>query len=114
VLHKCLKTGSKSGIPSKICLLKDLVEDIFRGRQVFFRGDAPAREFELSKSLKSHCCYQTANGAVNMLAAWERARQGKSGGVEGDLKVKPRGRVPGLENRETWGTRRNGHVEIRS
>jgi hypothetical protein len=36
-----------------------------------------ARNFKLSKSRKSNCCYRTANAVVIMLAVWERPGQGK-------------------------------------
>jgi len=38
-------------------------------------GRACAEVSKLSKSLKSHCRYQTANVVVVILAAWEHARQ---------------------------------------
>jgi hypothetical protein len=35
LLHKSMKTGSESDIPSKISLLKDLEQDNLEGRQGF-------------------------------------------------------------------------------
>jgi hypothetical protein len=45
------------------------------GRQVL--GDAAWGNSKLSKSGKIHCCYQTANAVVIMLATLEGSGQGK-------------------------------------
>jgi hypothetical protein len=76
-VRKSMNTGRKLGIPSKISLLKDLTGDILEEERSF-SVNPPAWEIsKLSKSLQSHCCYQTANALVIMLADWGRPGQAK-------------------------------------
>jgi hypothetical protein len=43
--------------------------------------DAPARgNLEIVKEPKNHCCYQTANALLPILAGLERPGQAKNGG----------------------------------
>src|ERR1700693_5938187 len=63
-----MKTGSRLGITSKISLLKDLARAFWR--KVGLEERDCAEILKLSKSRKSHCCYQTANAVVIMLAGW--------------------------------------------
>jgi hypothetical protein len=78
--RKFLKTGSAMEIPAKISLLKDLTGTFWRegySHPFFLRGLACWNP-KLSKSRKSHCCYQTANVMFIILAGFECARQGKT------------------------------------
>jgi len=78
LLCKSMKTGSELEIPSKISLLKDLAGDILEGDGSFSacgrRGIS-----KLSKSRRSHCCYQTANVNFHYVSRMGvRASRGKS------------------------------------
>jgi len=51
----------------------------WRGLGGHCEGHAPAPESRIVKEPKSHCCYQTANAVVIMLAELARLGQGKNG-----------------------------------
>ena len=81
-----MKTAGKFVCPSKISFLKDLADDIWEEDRSW--GHAPVwGNSKLSKSGKSHCCYQTANAAVIMLATLEGSGQGKNVALACDLRV---------------------------
>jgi hypothetical protein len=69
MLHKSMKTGSESGIPSKISLLKDLAAQASR----VAHGVRP-QAMKLSKN-GVPCCYQTANSLCHYVSRLVGARQ---------------------------------------
>ena len=71
LLGKSMKTSCELDTPSKLHLLKDLAGGVFEGGRPLSCGRAYAGISKLSKSLENHCCYQTANAVVIMLAVVE-------------------------------------------
>jgi hypothetical protein len=79
-----MKTRCELEILSKLHLLKDLADGIFREVGLFPGGGAYAGIANLSKSLENHCYYQTANVIVITLAIVEHKGSRKNAGVECD------------------------------